>query len=237
MAKKFAVFDIDGTVVRTSLFLQTLDQLILDGQLPADTRAQLDEKLAAYRDRQHADAFLAYTDVAVTILFDNIQSVPVSAYRAAVDTVLAHTKGHSYVYTRDLIKSLKQDGYFLVALSGSEMYAVQQFAAHYDFDVAVGEEYRETNGMFTGEVDGVVHAKDAVLRQLITKHDLSLKDSLAIGDSNSDAKMLELVERPIAFNPERRLYEAAKEHGWKIVIERKNVIYELEPGDGSYLLA
>ena len=42
--RKFAVFDIDGTLVRTGLFAQVVDQLIADNHLPADSRARLDEK-------------------------------------------------------------------------------------------------------------------------------------------------------------------------------------------------
>ncbi len=49
--------------------------------------------------------------------------------------------------------------------------------------------------------------------------------------------MLEFVENPIAFNPEDTLFEKAKEQGWKIVIERKNVTYELACGEvGQYCL-
>jgi len=236
MAKKFAVFDIDGTVVRTSLFLQIVDQLIADGNLPADARVQLDKKLTAYQDRQHSDAFTEYTEFAVDLLFNNLPAVKVSDYQAAADEVLARARSRSYVYTRDLIKTLKRDGYFLIALSRSEMYSVAQFATHYGFDVAVGETYLEKDGYFTGEAD-LVDSKDSALKKLIDQHDLSLRDSLAIGDSHGDAKMLAMVERPIAFNPEQRLLKLAQQNGWKIVIERKNVIYELEQQDGSYVLA
>src|SRR4051812_4896491 len=114
MGQKFAAFDIDGTVARTSLFLQTVDQLILDGHLPGNSRQQLDTKLATYRERQHLNAFQDYTEAAVNILFKHIHTVKVRDYRAAVDKVLAHTAGHTYVYTRELIKALKADGYFLI---------------------------------------------------------------------------------------------------------------------------
>jgi phosphoserine phosphatase len=49
--------------------------------------------------------------------------------------------------------------------------------------------------------------------------------------------MLEYVEHPIAFNPEIRLFNEARNKGWKIVVERKNVVYELEANHGSYVLA
>jgi phosphoserine phosphatase len=36
-----------------------------------------------------------------------------------------------------------------------------------------------------------------------------------------------MVETPICFNPNKKLYEYAKRSGWKIVVERKDVIYDL----------
>lgn len=50
--------------------------------------------------------------------------------------------------------------------------------------------------------------------------------------------MLELVDRPVAFNPNDELFEVAQARGWEIVIERKNVAYQLKKdSDGSYVLA
>jgi phosphoserine phosphatase len=78
--------------------------------------------------------------------------------------------------------------------------------------------------------------KDKALKQMVEKHHLSWPDSVAIGDSATDIKMLELVENPIAFNPESRLFKVAKSRGWPIVVERKNVIYELEKSTNGYHL-
>lgn len=235
--KKFAVFDIDGTVIRNSLFLQTLDELIAAGHLPAEVRARLDKKLAAYKGRKHPGAFNDYAQEAVDQLFGNMKGLAVKDYRKAVDKVIKRTKDHIYVFTRDLLKRLKKEGYFLIALSGSEAYAVEKFAAHYNFDVAVGEIYRENDGVFTGDVESVIYRKDEFVQQLVREHGLDFKGSVAIGDSQSDAKMLKLVERPIAFNPEQHLFAIARQKGWPIVVERKNVVYQLERQDGRYLLA
>lgn len=79
--------------------------------------------------------------------------------------------------------------------------------------------------------------KPEKLNELVTKHGASWTDSIAVGDSEGDIPMLSAVERPIAFNPTKMLFDKAKEQGWSIVIERKNMVYRLEPSDGSYLLA
>jgi phosphoserine phosphatase len=114
---------------------------------------------------------------------------------------------------------------------------VEQFTKQFDFDLAFGETYVEKDGMLTGEIGEVFRQKDVFLKQFVEEHNLTFKDSFAIGDSLADAKMLELVENPIAYNPEDSLYKLAKEKGWKIVVERKNVVFELERKNGSYVLA
>lgn len=79
--------------------------------------------------------------------------------------------------------------------------------------------------------------KPAVLTKLIKKHGATSKSSIGVGDSESDIPMLETVETAIAFNPTQLLFEHANAKHWQIVVERKNVIYQLENQDGKYVLA
>lgn len=235
--RKFAAFDIDGTVARNSIFFAVVDELVTLGFIPAGAGIKLAEKFEQYRKRSHKEVFNEYSKLSVDVLFEHMTRLRVSDYRIAVDNVLAHYKEYSYVYTRDLIKKLKAEGYFLIALSGSEMYGIRQFGEHYGFDVAIGETYEEKDGFFTGNIEKVIHMKGSHLKRLIAEHSLTVEGSIAVGDSKGDLDMLEFVERPIAFNPENRLYEIARERGWEIVVERKNVIYELKPaGDNNYRL-
>jgi phosphoserine phosphatase len=71
---------------------------------------------------------------------------------------------------------------------------------------------------------------------LVIKHDSTYQASLAVGDSEGDIKMLALTDQPIAFNPTNALMKHAKQAGWPIVLERKNVVYNLEPANGDYKL-
>ena len=234
--RKFAAFDIDGTVARDSIFFAVVDELIAKGHLPAESGVKISKKLEEYKSRKHSESYNEYSKLMVETLFGNIHNLSVKNYRTAVDKIMSGHKQYVYVYTRDLIKQLKSDGYFLIALSGSEMYAVQQFCNHHGFDVAMGDIYKEKDGIFTGEFEYIFGRKDIILKDLIKEHNLTLEGSIAVGDSKGDMGMFECVERPIAFNPESRLYDIAVERGWEIVVERKNVIYELKPQGGKYHL-
>jgi HAD superfamily hydrolase (TIGR01490 family) len=237
MKRKFAAFDIDGTIGRSSIFLDVVHELLNTNHLPAETRNKLLEFRQDYKNRTHSNAFKDYSKYSVDVLFNNIANLSVETYRSAVDAVLERTKSYVHVYTRDLLKQLKSENYFLIAISGSEMYAVQQFTSQFEFDLAIGEIYHEKNGKFTGKIDQVFHKKGEFIKGFIEEHDLTLEGSIAVGDSMGDLSMLDIVETPIAFNPEDSLYNHARQNGWKIVVERKNVIYELEPKNGHFILA
>src|SRR5690606_19061496 len=122
-------------------------------------------------------------------------------------------------------KRLKQQDYFLLAISGSHHELVEGVAKHYGFDDYQGSKYERDEDKYSGKSFIASFHKKQLLKDMIDKHDLSLGGSYAVGDSNSDAPMLELVENPIAFNPNDVLLAMAKQKGWKIIIERKNVVY------------
>ena len=237
MKRKFAVFDIDGTISRDALFFQIVNKLVEKNILSEAYENEIKQRYELYKKRTSKQAFKTYAQYSVNILLENLDKISVKEYRDVVDEVIPKNAEYTYVYTTNLINKLKSQGFFLIALSGSEMYSVQKFTEKLGFDIAFGEHYHEKNGIFTGEIDQVVGKKDAFIKKFVIDHNLTMKNSWGIGDSSGDIEMLRLVDNPIAFNPEEILYEEAKKNNWKIVVERKNVIFELEPNNGSFILA
>lgn len=235
--RKFAVFDIDGTLIRWQLFHAIVHQLGKHGHIPAAVHQAIHHARMDWKNRNSNDGFRAYEQVLVRAYIDALTDISPSAYAVIVDEVFDEYKDQTFVYTRDLIRSLKQQGYVLFAISGSQQDIVQKLAAHHGFDDAIGAHLVQHNGHFTGDIVSPVHDKPTALKQLIQKHHVAQTGSIGVGDSEGDISMLAMVEQAIAFNPSRGLLEHAQTAGWKIVVERKNVVYELEAKDGSYLLA
>lgn len=238
--KKFAVFDIDGTLFRWQLFHEVVFELIKEGYIPEEAKRKVEQKMQEWRNRGHKDSFRDYELTLVEAYIPCIKGLPAGVFNAAADRILSKHSEEVYTYTRDLIKELKGKDYTLIALSGSQDEIVQRFAKKWGFDIALGQVHDIENEHYTGSIPGgklVVEQKGTLLKQLVEKYELSWEDSYAVGDSASDAQMLKLVTHPIAFNPNDLLFKAAEENDWKIVIERKNMIYELEAKNGTYLLA
>jgi len=238
--KKFAVFDIDGTLFRWQLFHELVSELLANGHLPATAKKDIDTTIAAWRARAHTHAFADYEMAIVNAFRPYVAGMKVRDIEEAADKILSRSGKNVYVYTRSLIDELRSQGYTLIAISGSQHEIVTRFADLWKFDIALGQISDAVDGTYTGTIpDGklVVMQKGILLKKIVTEHGLSWEESIAVGDSHSDADMMKLVARPIAFNPNDELYDEAVKNGWDIVIERKNMIYELEQKDGTYVLA
>ena len=234
--RPFAVFDIDGTLIRWQLYHVLVDKLASAGMLGKDAKERLRTSRMVWKRREHPESFKQYEQALIRVYEEALQTVSTEAFDRLVLGVIDEYKDQTYAYSRDLLKSLKEQGYVTLIISGSHHELIEQIATYYGFDDFIGTRYERRGAGFSGNKQVASHDKRAALRAMVEKHKLSYASSVAIGDSASDIPMLELVERPIAFNPDRALFEAASQHGWKIVIERKNMVYELEPKDGSYHL-
>ncbi|MBI1952319.1 HAD family phosphatase [Candidatus Saccharibacteria bacterium] len=235
--RPFAVFDIDGTLIRWQLYHAIADALAKKGHIDAKTHQKIKDARMIWKKRSHSEAFSTYQSELITVYEKLLLDLCYKDFRQAVDAVFDEYKDQVYIYSRDLIKKLKKDGYFLFAISGSQIEIVSKIAKYYGFNDCVGTIYEHEKDKFTGAMTLHLGGKHLVLQELIEKHRTSLAGSIAVGDSASDISMLEMAETPIAFNPEKKLFDCAKDKGWKIVVERKNMIYELEDSNGKYILA
>lgn len=234
--KKFAVFDVDGTLIRWQLYHAIVNELAKRGHLSAATYDHIRASRRQWKSRTHNESFKDYEQALIDAYHTALTKLKVADYMSAVERVFEEHKDQVYTYTRDLLKKLKSQGYMLFTISGSQQEVIQKLARYYGFDDAVGNHYERKNGYFTGELNNVIERKADLLAELVDRHDCDWRGSIGVGDSEGDIELLSAVETPIAFNPSKRLFEHARRHGWQIVVERKNVIYELEPRDGTYVL-
>lgn len=237
-ARPFAVFDIDGTLIRWQLYHALADELARQGKLDADQFQKVRAARMDWKKRSGETSFDAYEQTLIAVFDQALTGIKVADLEQACQTVIAEYKDQVYTYTRDLIRDLQAQNYLLFAISASQAEIVGLLADYYGFDDYGGSTYETKDGYFTGKIDLLMsEQKPAYLKKLVAKHGAKWQGSIAVGDSQSDIPMLSAVEKPIAFNPNKALYEHAVAQQWPIVVERKNMIYKLEPSDGSYLLA
>ena len=228
---KLAVFDIDGTIFRSSLVIELSHALVDSGVFPKSARKEIAREYLAWLDRK--GSYEAYINKVVKIYIKHIAGKRYTKVKRIAKAVINFQKDRVYRYTRDLIKRLKKQNYFLVAISGSPKYIVSEYARAIGFNLFFGTELEIKNGKFTGKISSLDSAynKAKIVKDLAKKYHADLKQSIAVGDTESDVPMLSLVGKPIAFNPNLQLVKIAQKKGWQVVVERKDVMFSLRKFD------
>ncbi len=223
-----AFFDIDGTVFRSSLLIELVEGLIAKGIFPKEASEEYKDEYEAWRNRE--GTYEEYIAAVVGSFRNHIKGVFYGDLADIGRSVVEAQSKHVYRYTRDLIKELKEENYFLVAISQSPKTVLDDFCEQYGFDKVYGRMYEiGPQDHFTGEVidEHLIANKANIVARVFEKENVAKERSVGVGDTEGDISLLEAVARPICFNPNRALYDYAKRLDWKIVVERKDVIYEL----------
>lgn len=223
-----AIFDIDGTIFRSSLFVELVEGLVDEGIFPASARKQYEREYRNWFYRK--GSYENYLEAMIASFVKSLKGVPYKEFMRVSEMVVDREKDQVYKYTRDLVKKMKKRGYFLLAVSQSPKGILDKFCGGLGFDKIYGRIYEtDATDNLTGKVLDlhIIENKGVVLKRAVIKENLTLKGSVGVGDTESDIPMLEMVENPICFNPNQKLYRYARLNGWKIVVERKDVIYEI----------
>ncbi len=173
--RRLAVFDIDGTIFRSSLLIECVEALIAAGVFSERARAVYAAAHRRWLDRR--GAYEKYIDAVVTAFRRHIVGVAEADFLPVVRRMLRGHRGRVYRYTRDLVASLRRRGYFLLAVSQSPKYLVDGFARELGFHRIYGRVLElDGRGRFTGgalHLDVIDH-KAKVVRRALEREGLTL---------------------------------------------------------------
>ncbi len=226
--KKVAIFDVDGTIFRSSLLIKLVEAFVVEKVFPSTAKDgyALEHKLWLERKGTYDE----YIEAVIEVFMEHIRGVSYTDFDKISKNIVDKHKDETYVYTRMLVRKLKKQGYFLLAISQSPKGILDAFCKNLGFDKVYGRFYEtDADDHFTGKVAELhlIANKANIVKRVVEKENLTLKGSVCIGDTEGDIPMLELVDNPICFNPNKKLYRIAKLNKWKVVVERKDVVYEI----------
>ncbi len=231
-----AFFDIDGTLFRDSLMIEHFKKLlkyeVLDQAL---WHTSLKYKYENWKKRRgnYDDYMLELVDIYVEAL----KGMDRSKMEFVINQVIDLKGDAVYMYTRDRIARHREQGDLVFFVSGSPDYLVHKMARKYGITDAIGSRYRmDGEDRFTGQVGRMwdAESKQKALAKFARQYDLDMEASAAYGDTNGDISMFRMSGCPVAFNPTRELLSAvqaepALREKVQVVVERKDVIYQLTP--------
>jgi len=226
--KKVAIFDVDGTIFRSSLLIELVNAMIKVGYFPPTAKDEYAKEYQQWLNRK--GTYDDYIGAVINTFIKHIRGVAFKDFAHISTKIAKEKKDQTYIFTRDLVRDLKKDGYFLLAISQSPKGILDEFCHRLGFDKIYGRFYElGPQDQFTGNVVDLhlIANKSNIVKRAVEKEHLTLTGSIGVGDTKDDIAFLEMVERPICFNPNSELYRIAKLNKWEIVVERKDVVYHL----------
>ncbi|KKQ50691.1 MAG: Phosphoserine phosphatase related protein [Parcubacteria group bacterium GW2011_GWD2_38_11] len=226
--QKIAIFDIDGTIFRKNLQFELINELSWMNIFPRKVRDQI---VTLYTNwLEHKGTYEQYRIGLVELYEKYIRGCKLSDVERASKMVVSFHQDRTYIFAESIIKKLRSENYHLIAISGSPVEVVKEYdKLHLKFDAVFGSVYDlNEKGIYTGQSQyEPVKNKGNLVKQYVYENNLTLDDSYGMGDTESDASFLGLVANPIAFNPNDNLKAIAQKNGWRIVVEKKDVVYDM----------
>lgn len=121
---------------------------------------------------------------------------------------------------RDLVAKHRDAGHTLVIITSTIDFVASPIAAEFGVDQLIASQGELIDGRYTGRVKGTPcyrQGKVARLQAWLQQHAQTLTDSWCYSDSHNDLPLLELVDRPVAVNPDAILRRAAESRGWQVI--------------------
>lgn len=206
-----------------------IEKLITSGVFPSKVRRVYMAAYKSWVDRR--GSYEKYIGAVIRAFELNIKGKSRNAVLRIAKAVIKDQQNRTYHYTRSLVKDLRRKSYYILAISNSPREIVGPFCIKLGFDKVYARMYEVgKDGRFTGKGlhEDLISDKARILKRAVEKAHLNLKGSVGVGDTESDIAFLKMVENPSSFNPNLKLYQYAKRVGWKMVVERKDVVYSIE---------
>ena len=217
MKKTVAFFDVDGTLLkstivhyyiwmRTAKMPRLLRLIWLVGFLPKIVYYLILDRISRTRFNE--------------VFYRNYRGMGAAEVKAlSVEMFETYLRPKIFSEAVSEIQEHKQRGMAVVLVTGSLDFIVQPIADSLDIDAVLAPQLREAGGQFTGELTTaplIGEQKAEAIRVFAAQHEISLKDSYAYGDSQSDLPMLECVGNPVVVNPGKALRQKALDLGWEL---------------------
>jgi len=210
-----ALFDLDNTLLAG-------DSDFLWGQFLAD-RGLVDRERYEQANQRFYDEYKQGTLDIYEFLAFSLQ--PLAQFpREQLDALhrefmQRHIHGLMTEKGRNKIAQHRQQGDDVVIITATNSFVTRPIAEAFGVDQLIATEPEVADGQYTGKVAGTPCFKEGKITRLQqwlenTHHDL--KGSTFYSDSHNDLPLLEIVENPVAVDPDEQLQSVARKKGWPI---------------------
>ncbi len=214
-AKTAAFFDVDGTLVQTTIvhyyvYFRRKRMSPLAGKL----------WYAAFLVKCGYFLMLDKIDRSRlnVVFYRSYAGLPAAEIKAQVPECYRDViKPRQFRQAASCVAKHREAGDEIVLVTGSIDFIIEPLARDLAVDSVVAPSLVESNGRFNGKLDGPPIGEQEKARRIqrfAESNGIDLSQSHAYGDSVADLPMLELVGHPHVVNPDRVLAAVARARGW-----------------------
>ena len=121
---------------------------------------------------------------------------------------------------RTLVRKHREQGHTLMIITATNRFITAPIADEFGIDLLIATEVEEIDGQFTGrtfDTPSFGEGKVSRLNNWLVERNETLSSSWFYSDSHNDLPLLEVVDHPVALNPDDTLREEAQLRKWKII--------------------
>ncbi len=210
--KRLALFDIDGVIYDGHSIFDLIQDQEKSGFIKKGLWNYILTLLEKYKEgemnyKQAADAMLlAHSQKLIGKSYDDLVTENVD--------FIERNKNKIFPYFSSLISKLQKD-YDVYLVTTNFDATAGAFTKYFGLTGSLSSKIGQENGLIDGSIKLSLGGNKGIVKDLIEKYEK--EGSIAVGDSENDADMLDLVEFPLAMEPNEKLQAIAKEKGWETV--------------------
>lgn len=124
------------------------------------------------------------------------------------------------VAAQDLVNQHRQQGHTLVVITATNSFITRPIVEAFGIPHLLATEPKIVNGRYTREIDGVPcfqAGKVTRLQHWLQDRTETLAGSYFYSDSHNDLPLLEMVQHPVAVDPDDTLRTTAQARGWPVI--------------------
>ncbi|MGW7537745.1 HAD family hydrolase [Amycolatopsis sp. NPDC054798] len=220
-APKYAILDLDGTLLPGHTSVHYLQVLVDDGTCDRQAGLTCLEAIEQFAAQEKPPPGLM--DEIYRLYALAMKGAPVAQARFAAAKTWRASRGKLFSFVPELLSLLRCNGYRIHLLSGNHDFPVQEAAIDLGLSGGHGAVVEVADGRFTGRLlsaPGAAGGKLSFVRCLSAAAGFDPGNFLAIGNSASDAEIFACVGEAVAFEPDAELRRLAEGQPWHVVDRR-----------------
>lgn len=122
--------------------------------------------------------------------------------------------------SKELIHKHQENGDTLVVITATNSFITRPIVDLFGIKHLIATEPKKNEHGFIAEIEGTPcfqEGKVTRLNEWLTQHQTTLENSYFYSDSQNDLPLLQLVDHPVAVNPDKQLEKIANTNGWPII--------------------